>query len=155
MGRLPVLLQRCSNDKEQAVIETTRETVIGLLDREPISVELEKVVDEVERLTHRQQTGPMSPAVLALVVMLHQRGVFRDEPKPTAETIPRSPNKPIRWSTVPAKTPVMAVRFGEAVKGTFMGALGGKDRGKLRIKIDGDKAAFREIPAGYVTIIRK
>lgn len=42
---------------------------------------------------------------------------------------------------------VTTKRGGKTVKGTFLVKAGGKDAGKLRVKIDGDSAKYREVQA--------
>jgi len=60
--------------------------------------------------------------------------------------------KSIDWKEINEGTQVIAKYKGEVVYGIFVAIAGGKDKGKLRINLDGDTAQYREVKIADVDL---
>ncbi|OHB56132.1 MAG: hypothetical protein A2Y07_01275 [Planctomycetes bacterium GWF2_50_10] len=107
---------------------------------------LVKLYERTKFLSDRIAPGPMPVSTMALVAII--AGAAKTE-EVSSDTASPKTNK---WDSVKKDTPVTTFLDGASRGGIFLGVCGNKNKGMLRIKIDGDSENFREIAQSEVKL---
>ena len=135
------------------MLDKTRKTLSAMTGEETLPPSLEAMVDGVEKTKHARESGPLSIEMLALLLWQHEGGAVAEaakpKPKPKAE-----PEYNGKWAGVKKGTKIELEGEDGPKTGTYLGRMSrGPHKGKLRVKVDGDDAPHRTVPAESVSIV--
>jgi hypothetical protein len=114
-----------------------------MLGTKELPEKLVNLYEQTKKCADRLVAAPFPPSTLALIAVLS--GATKTE-------VPPITAKPIAWENIDRNTPITTFLDGQAQTGKFLSRAGSKNKGMLRVVLDGDTENFREIAESEVKL---
>lgn len=114
-----------------------------MLGTKKLPEKLINLYEQTKKYADRIIAAPFPPSTLALIAVLS--GESKAE-------IPPGTGKAVAWETIERNTPITTFWEGQARTGKFLARSGSKNKGMLRVVLDGDTENFREIAESEVRV---
>ena len=114
-----------------------------MLGTKELPEKLINLYEQTKKYADRIIAAPFPPSTLALIAVLS--GEAKAE-------VPSVTGKPVAWENIERNTPITTFWDGQTRTGKFLSRAGSKNKGMLRVVLDGDTENFREIPENEVKL---
>jgi hypothetical protein len=123
--------------------EHEKDMFFRMLGTKELPEKLVNLYEQTKKCADRIVAAPFPPSTLALIAVLS--GATKTE-------VPSNTGKPVAWENIDRNMPITTFLDGQARTGKFLARAGNKNKGVLRVVLDGDTENFREIPENEVKL---